>query len=652
MNIEKIKKEFINPDKQYRSTPYWIWNGAITKERITKSLEDFKIKGCGGVLIHARVGLITEYLSEDWFDLWAWSLEECKRLNMECNIFDENMYPPPTGGGHTYVETKLAASYIIADDDLNVSVVECEPTNWHGGFPPVDVLNPKVTEAFLNNTYAEYAKRFGDDFGKTIQFAYNDEAGMRPTGHPKNVLPYSSLLAETFENMHGYKLNDVITDLYKDSDTAKMTRFDYYSTTQEMFEQNSYKPIYDFCDERNLKFTGHLWEHYWPEPFDLPSSMAAYRYYHIPGVDMLGDQYLADDSEHNAIFLLTLKETASVANQLNKSAVSCESFGAVGYETKISQLKGLADFLITHGVTKVVEHLSFDSTAGSRKYDFPQTLSEHSAWWEQYRPLADHISRLCMLRGMGKTISRVLVLHPTTTAWLYANPLDGDYITNFRQSHAEFLQSLSDSQIDYDLGEELIMADCASITDDGKFRVGEQVYDLVIIPEGMENCIESTSNLLLKYSEKGTILSLSNPPKYINGRESDKLKDLKIKKVEKSALIAKIKELVTPLIKTESNFGLNSHVAHIANKLEDGSLIHIFANTSDIEVKETVSFNKCKSLEKWNTLNSEIKNIDYSKGKINLKLNPGEVRVFRVMHLQIPQSINPTIQQSLNPLID
>ncbi len=65
--------------------------------------------------------------------------------------------------------------------------------------------------------------------------------------------------------------------------------------------------------------------------------------------------------------------------------------------------------------------------------------------------------------------------------------------------------------------------------------------------------------------------------------------------------------------------------SHIANLLEDGSLLHILANTSDKKLEKTISFKDCKNLEEWNTLNADIKNIDYSKGEINLKLNPGEV---------------------------
>ncbi|MGE4587424.1 MAG: hypothetical protein AB7D05_08795 [Mangrovibacterium sp.] len=42
-----------------------MWNGKITKEGIEEQLLVLKRSGCGGVFIHARAGMITEYLSPE-----------------------------------------------------------------------------------------------------------------------------------------------------------------------------------------------------------------------------------------------------------------------------------------------------------------------------------------------------------------------------------------------------------------------------------------------------------------------------------------------------------------------------------------------------------------------------------------------------------
>ena len=70
MSQADFLEQFTMPANEFRSCPYWIWNGDMTEARITETLELYAAQGVGGVVIHARVGLITEYLSERWFELW------------------------------------------------------------------------------------------------------------------------------------------------------------------------------------------------------------------------------------------------------------------------------------------------------------------------------------------------------------------------------------------------------------------------------------------------------------------------------------------------------------------------------------------------------------------------------------------------------
>jgi len=53
-----------------------------------------------GAFVHPRPGLITDYLSEDWFALYAYSLEVAERLGLDIWIYDENSYPSGFAGGH------------------------------------------------------------------------------------------------------------------------------------------------------------------------------------------------------------------------------------------------------------------------------------------------------------------------------------------------------------------------------------------------------------------------------------------------------------------------------------------------------------------------------------------------------------------------
>ena len=64
-------------------------------------------------------GLMTEYLSTDWFRLWKQSMEEGKRLGLLVNIYDENSYPSGFAGGHVpSMVPDTAAQYVQAELDV------------------------------------------------------------------------------------------------------------------------------------------------------------------------------------------------------------------------------------------------------------------------------------------------------------------------------------------------------------------------------------------------------------------------------------------------------------------------------------------------------------------------------------------------------
>ena len=122
-------------------------------------------------------------------------------------------------------------------EDGEVLEKQAQPAAWCGGFPAPDAMNADVVKEFIHNTYDAYANRFGDDFGKTIQFSYGDEIGLRANGVNKNALPWSAWLGEEMKSSLGYDISPKLKDLFVDSEGAGATRFDYYSQLQRVFEE-------------------------------------------------------------------------------------------------------------------------------------------------------------------------------------------------------------------------------------------------------------------------------------------------------------------------------------------------------------------------------------------------------------------------------
>src|SRR5512136_1481808 len=94
-----VKALFHNPPRQYSTGPLWVWNDMLTEEQIRQTLRDLAGQKVKQVFVHPRPGLMTPYLSEDWFRLWKTALNEAKRLDMNIWIYDENSYPSGFAGG-------------------------------------------------------------------------------------------------------------------------------------------------------------------------------------------------------------------------------------------------------------------------------------------------------------------------------------------------------------------------------------------------------------------------------------------------------------------------------------------------------------------------------------------------------------------------
>src|SRR5690625_3671530 len=81
---------FSSPTPTYKPAPLWVWNDLMDKQQIYHQLKELKQQGFGGVFIHPRPGLITEYLSNEWFEHWSYALEIAKEMNLKIYIYDEN----------------------------------------------------------------------------------------------------------------------------------------------------------------------------------------------------------------------------------------------------------------------------------------------------------------------------------------------------------------------------------------------------------------------------------------------------------------------------------------------------------------------------------------------------------------------------------
>ena len=76
-----------------RPVPFWSWNDKLEPDELRRQIGAMQDAGMGGFFMHARGGLETEYLSEDWFRAVEASVDEAKKRGMQAWCYDENGWP-------------------------------------------------------------------------------------------------------------------------------------------------------------------------------------------------------------------------------------------------------------------------------------------------------------------------------------------------------------------------------------------------------------------------------------------------------------------------------------------------------------------------------------------------------------------------------
>lgn len=623
-----LKRAFEDPGREYAPMPLWVWNGAVTRQRITEVLEQFRARGIGGSFIHPRPSLVTEYLSEEWFELWSFALEEAERLGLECHIYDENSYPSGFAGGHVPAldpSTQVENLILQKGEEGGSKIIRLQtaPDAWTAGFAYVDLARKRSTQLFIELTHAQYGKHVGHAFGRSIRYVFTDE----PTLKCHDGFNVSRDLFNCFHKDHGYDLEPIVDQLMDCDDLGRSIRFDYFRTLQRMFTQAFLRPLHDWCSNNGLGFAGHFDEHNWPYPASCPNSMASQRWMQCPGIDLLGFQFFPDkfkdlSEPHRNLYLMTVKEVTSVGFQLGRERILCETTGGGGYDMGLSEFKAIDDYVLTYGVSLINPHLSHQTLAGARKFDWPHTYSDHSPWWDAYEELARYETRFAWATANARRRHRVLVLQPTLTGWLYYLPESfrsadkKDQMTarleQLRESQPQLIGRLRDYQVDFDLGDELILEEMGEVTEK-QLQVGRCFYDLVVIPPNMEVMLGATAELLRRFlAAGGQLLALEEPPALVDGRPDDRAVKLAqrysgswrmMESVE--ALCLEVRSLLPPAITQADGSPLPSGINHDFGTAPDGSRLHFLSNETRLPISLSLSFPGSR-VERWDAESGEV----------------------------------------------
>lgn len=477
--------------KKYRPIPFWSWNEKLDIAETKEQIRMMDEAGIGGFFMHARGGLQTSYMEEEWFENVEAAVEEGKNRNMRPWAYDENGWPSGFGNGLVNgMGVEYQRKYLRMETELShqeTFICKCGEHYFYYEVNPfyVDTLNKKVISKFIEVAYQPYYERFGND----IEGFFTDEPHIARIG-----IPWSFVLREEYKVRYGSDIYEHLEELFLEKGDYKKTRVNFWKMVTELFSEAYMKQIHDWCKERGMKLTGHLLleENLYSQLFSNGACMPHYEYMDIPGMDWLG-RNIRDN--------LTARQVSSVAEQLGKKSVLAENYALCGHNVSFAELKGIYEWQMVRGINLLCQHLEGYSMRGIRKRDYPPAMYVQQPWWKVYDKLMDALSRESMILAKGKKQVDVLLLHPETTAWSLYNAGDPILIRALHTRFLETIKMLERKHIVFHLGDEILLERHGRV-EEGKLVLGEQKYSYVI-----DSCCEvllpNTKKLLDAFVKEG-----------------------------------------------------------------------------------------------------------------------------------------------------
>lgn len=497
-----MNKEFFQSpttDPNYSVSVFWFWNDRITDEKTAEQLNMMHRIGVDQPVVHARFGLQNEYLSEDWFGRIQSVLKTCRKNGQKIWLYDEDNWPSGNCAWTITKEEKYREHYLrfetahltagqvyqksIAESCLNITAYGSDgaatnltaaakngrliytakgDVNLYFVFVVVDAYEPvgkfcvdylskKALHRFLLSTHEKYRAHFQKEFGKTIRGIFMDETRFC------NAMPWTESFPEEFRKRKGYDPIPLLPLLVRKDSLSASFRYDYYDVISDMYGEATFQQIYHWCEKYGMKSTGHLLgeETLATQSYFGADMVRAFQYFHVPALDHLG----------NGIGSLDAKFVVSASHNYGKMRVSCEAFGASGWDMTYEDLVRTTNWLFQQGVNLILMHGFYYSIRGERSEDFPPSYFFQWKYWDRMPEYVKMVNRMMKMLSDGRQETGILVYSPIESFWKHFEP-DLDAKTGFwekgpwiRDQQAAFIDNqfqllcnkLTDRNLDFNI---------------------------------------------------------------------------------------------------------------------------------------------------------------------------------------------------------
>ena len=450
-----LYETFRNPPSEYRQAPFWFWNHDLDEETLSWQIDQMKEKGLGGFVMHARHGLITPYLSDEWFDCIRFCCERAKELGMVAWAYDERDWPSGPAGGaviedsanrlsyirlvEEYVEgpcpvpvgEEVVAMYLAPERGATVRLsgghweapsgrhrilkavrFECPAILWFESY--LDTLNEDACRAFIRSTYDKHEEELGDLKELGLAGFFTDEPALSTYPDDLRRVPWTDGLPGIFHQEKGYDLLERLPALFAEAEDGAQVRYDYWDVAASLFERSFFSSIEKWCDKRGLKLIGHALGE---EPLFFQFRCLANIFYYLKHFHMPGLDHLTCHVGKGNAGSLSPKMVESAALLAGRERTTTETFGESGWGLCLREMKWMSDWQIAHGINYFIPHAFYYSIAQRRKKDSPPSEFYQAPFWPYYRHFADYTARLTAAMSGGEHVARVALLYPMSSIW-------------------------------------------------------------------------------------------------------------------------------------------------------------------------------------------------------------------------------------------
>lgn len=466
-------------------TRWWWMGNAVDKANLSWNLEQMQAVGFGGVEITPIYGvqgadsLEIPYLSPEWMNLLAYSMQEGERLGLKTDLSNGTGWP----FGGPDISTEDAATKacfktytldnrnrlkgrILPDDKIKdfttLSVLmaygpdkeKLDITNKYlpdgtldwtpaspGRWQVIALFNSKtrqkvkrpapggegfVMNHFSDKTLSHYLNRFDEAFTQSgVKYPntfFNDS-------YEVYGADWTEDLFAGFEKRRGYKLQDFLPELLRqteDTDLCSRVVSDYRETLSEMLLHNFTEPWTEWAHSKGALTRnqahgspGNLIDLY--AAVDIPECELWSTAFNIPALryDSCMKPGVADPTG--------LKFSSSAAHIAGKQYTSSETFTWLTehFRTSLSQCKPMLDMMFISGVNHVYFHgtpyTQQDAAWPGWLFYASVNFSPFNTIWKDLGAMNEYIARCQSFLQYGRPDNEVLLYFPIYDYW-YQEP--------------------------------------------------------------------------------------------------------------------------------------------------------------------------------------------------------------------------------------